>query len=390
MAIVAVSRTTSYESRAIASSLERNLNLVADLETLFRGNVRVFVKVNLLSPFSPAERAIYTHPVLVREVIKILKNWNMSIYVGDDVERRPGDPFSACGLKEALSDLEVELTNLKERGFAEVRVAGKVLEKIYFSREALEADVVINLPKLKTHSFTLYTGAIKNLFGLIPHGLRLKCHREHIWNEDFSQALVDIFSIRPPDLNIMDAVVAMEGEGPSSGDPRAVNLLLSSRDAVALDAVAGKIIGLEPNQVFTTFQAYHRGLGVGDLDLIQTKGERLTEVLVPDFRLSAVAVSLFRRHWPSFLYAYFQEQLAFVPEIKKGVCTGCGDCHRACPAEAISLIQERAWINEAKCIHCLCCQEICAHNSVKLKQKPVGRAIRAAAKLWRRTRSLVS
>lgn len=390
MAVVAILRASAYEAKTLASSLERGLSLLGDLDSLFRGNVKVFIKVNLLSPFAPVENAIFTHPYFVREVVKFLKNWNVSIVVGDDISLRQGDAFASSGYRAALADCGVALSSLKEKGFREITVKGEIMDRIHYSQEALEADCLLNLPKLKTHSFTIYTGAIKNMFGLVPHGLRLRCHREHIWSEVFSNALVDIFSVRPPDLNIMDSVVAMEGEGPSSGNPRQIGLILASRDATALDAIAGKIIGLAAERVFTTRHAHRRELGLGKVEEVQVKGELLADVLIPDFKLSAVAVSLFRRHWPSFLYAYFQEKLAFLPRIKRDSCTGCGDCLQACPTEAIKMLDERAWINPEKCIHCLCCHEVCRFKSVHLGQQPLGRLIRAAAGLWQRTRTLVS
>jgi len=390
LARVAISRAANYDSKVIVPAIEKACSLIPEIESLFRGRAKIFIKVNLLSPFSPVDRAIYTHPLFVRAVVEFLKNWNVSITVGDDLDKRRGDPFISSGLKTALKDFNLEFSILKDKGFKEVEIEGELIKSTLFSREALEADLLINLPKLKTHSFTIFTGAIKNMFGLIPHGLRLKCHREYIWNEDFSNALVDIFSLRKPDLTIMDAVVAMEGEGPSSGNPRQVNLVLVSQDACALDAVAGKIIGLEPGQVFTTWHSHRRGLGIGDLKAIKIVGEKLEDVLVPDFKLSAIAFGLFRRYLPSFLYAYFQNQLVFIPEIKREQCTGCGDCQRACPVDAIKMIENKAWIDESHCLHCLCCHESCSYNAIRLKQKPVGRLIRMSAGLWHRTRSLVS
>jgi uncharacterized protein (DUF362 family)/ferredoxin len=387
---VAISRAANYEAKVLFPAIAKACSLIPETESLFRGGAKIFIKVNLLSPFSSVDRAIYTHPLFVRAVVEFLKNWNVSITIGDDLDKRRGDPFLSSGLKSALKDLDVEFSILKDRGFQEVEAGGELIKTTLFSREALEADLLINLPKLKTHSFTIFTGAIKNMFGLIPHGLRLKYHREHIWNEDFSNALVDIFSLRKPDLTIMDAVVAMEGEGPSSGNPRQVNLVLVSQDACALDAVAGKIIGLEPGQVFTTWHSHRRKQGIGDLKAIEIMGEKLEDVLVPDFKLSAIAFGLFRRYLPSFLYAYFQHQLVFIPEIKREQCTGCGDCQRACPAHAIRMIDHRAFIDQSRCLHCLCCHESCSYNSIRLKQKPVGRLIRVATGLWHRTRSLVS
>lgn len=387
--MVVITKADSYDPKNLIKNIEKIFSYF-DLSSVLRGKVKIFIKVNLLSPFAPVERAIYTHPFFVRAVVEFLRNWNVVITVGDDVDRRRGDPFLSSGLRQALNGLEVDFSSLKEKGFKEVEIKGEKIERVHFSREALEADVLINLPKLKTHSFTLFTGAIKNIFGLIPHGLRLKIHREQIWNEDFSQALVDIFSIKKPDLNIMDAIVAMEGEGPSSGNPRLVGAILASQDAVTLDAVASKIIGLDPYQVFTTWQAHQRGLGKGELQAISIKGEKLNDLLISDFKHSAIAPRLFRRFLPSFLYAYGQNQLAFQPVVRRERCTGCGDCQRACPVGAIKMIQEKASISKEKCIHCLCCHESCSYFSIGLQQRPLGRLIRATANLWHRTRSLVS
>jgi len=202
--------------------------------------------------------------------------------------------------------------------------------------------------------------------------------------------LVDILSCMPPHLNIMDGVIAMEGEGPSAGNLRRVGVILVSSDAVALDAVATKIVGFNPMDVFTTFHAHNRGLGNGRIEDIEIIGERIQEVRVKNFKHSAIAISLFRRKLPSFLYAYFQDQLALIPEVRKEKCTGCLECIEICPVEAAELHEELAWLDKKRCIHCMCCHEVCRDNAIKLKRKLTGRVVRGIFSAWERINSLFS
>jgi ferredoxin len=294
------------------------------------------------------------------------------------------------GYRELCQELDIRLLNLKEMGFREVRCQGKVLRKTYISRLVLDADFILNLPKLKTHSFTMYTGAIKNFFGVIPHGLRHQYHRHFQRNDIFSEMLVDIFSCVRPHLTIMDAVAAMEGEGPSAGNIKKVGLILASCDAVALDAIATFLIGLNPLDVPTTRSAQERSLGKGKISEIEVLGENLDEVRVKNFKHSAVAVSLLQRKIPSFLYAILQDQLTLIPEVSRKKCTACGECVKICPIFAARFQGGVAGIEKKRCIHCMCCHEVCQDAAIKLKQRPLGRFIRVVSALVKKIQSALS
>jgi uncharacterized protein (DUF362 family)/Pyruvate/2-oxoacid:ferredoxin oxidoreductase delta subunit len=386
---VAVVRCPDYEPANLSRSIRRSLDLLGGLGAFLKPRSKVFVKINHLSPASPPEKAVYTHPLFVQEVLRLLKDYDVDATVGDDIPSSAADGFLASGYRHVCAGLGIRLVNLKETGFQQVPVRGKVLEKVYVGRPVLGADFVLNLPKLKTHSYTIFTGAVKNMFGVIPHGLRLDCHRRFVRNEVFSQMLVDLFSCVPPHLTIMDAVVGMEGEGPSAGVPRTLGLILGSQDAVALDAAATRIVGYNPQDVFTTYYAQERGLGVGDMNLINIAGEKIDNVEVKDFRHSAAAVGLFRKKLPSFLYAYVQGQLALIPEVREELCTGCSDCATMCPTRAISLLQKTAWVDEKKCIHCLCCHEACRFQAIRLKQLPLGKVFRTGNAIYEKATAAV-
>lgn len=385
---VALTRLKDYESQNISEALQKCLNLLSDLEKIVKPGSSVFVKINYLSPASPPESAINTHPAFTKEVLRLLRELNLNITLGDDFRSRH-DELLVSGYPQVCDELGVRLVNLKEDGFREVDCHGGVLKKTYVSCHVLESDIIINLPKLKTHSFSVYTGAIKNMFGIIPHGLRLKYHRDYQKNEIFSQMLVDIFSCAPPALTIMDAVEAMEGEGPSGGNPINIGAVLASRDAVALDAVASKIAGFNPINIFSTQNAHQRGLGQGKIDEIEVAGETISDLRVKDFKHSAIAVGFLRRRVPAFLYAYFQNQLIFTPEVKENECTGCWECVSICPRGTAKKNEneESAWIDTRLCIHCMCCHEVCRFQAIKLKQKPIGRLIRGILHFARRISS---
>ena len=386
---VALTSLKDYEGHNVSEAVHKCLNLLGDLKAIIKPGSSVFIKINCLIPSSPPGKAINTHPALTKEILRFLKDFDLDITVGDDIRSRAGKELLISGYPQVCEELGVNLVNLKETGFKEVACHGAVLEKTYISSLVLESDIIINLPKLKTHSFTVYTGAIKNMFGIIPQGLRIQYHRDYQKNEVFSQMLVDIFSCAPPALTIMDAVVAMEGEGPSSGSLREVGAIIASRDSVAVDAVASKIIGFNPLDLYSTQNAHERGFGRGHLDEIEIVGETISDFEVKDFKHSAIAVGFLRRRLPAFLYAYFQNQLVFTTKVRGNKCTRCWECANICPAGAVQKKedQKRAWIDTSLCIHCLCCHEVCSFQAIKLRQRPIGRLIRGIQNFLRRIRS---
>jgi uncharacterized protein (DUF362 family)/NAD-dependent dihydropyrimidine dehydrogenase PreA subunit len=387
-ASVSISQITDYQPDEIQKALETCLFNLGGIENLIKPQSNVFVKINHLSPPSPPEKAIVTHPLFTREVLRILKQLDVNITVGDDIYSKEEDGFQISGYRKICEEMEVHLLNLKEAGFREVRCQGELLEKVFISPSVLDADFILNLPKLKTHSFTVFTGAVKNMFGVIPHGYRHRYHREFIKNDVFSQMLVDIFACVPPHLTIMDGIVAMEGEGPSAGNPKNVGVIIASKDAVAVDAVALKITGTNPMNIYTTQNAHERGLGIGRIEEIDIKGKNIPDVEVRDFKHSTVAIGLFRRKLPSFLYATIQNQLTFIPEIIPKNCTACLECVNICPLDAARLEEDSVKIDKSLCIHCMCCHEVCRFQAVKLNQRPLGKIIRSLSFLYEKIVSL--
>ncbi len=372
---VAIVSARDYDYARIYASLEKGVELIGGLDKIVKPGDRVFVKINHLSPPSPAENGIVTHPVFVEAVLELLKRVNADITVGDDVDSEDGDGFQVSGFRQMCERVGVRLINLREAGFAETACKGLILDRVYLSRVALDADVIINLPKLKTHSLTLFTGGLKNMYGVIPAGFRRRFHGDYVKREDFNQMLTDIFAAVRPQLTIMDGVMAMEGDGPAAGSVRRLGVILASRDTVALDAVATKIIGLDPMDVYTTRYADARGLGVGSLHDIEIVGERLEDVSVSDFKFPASIAITLTSKMPRFLVRFLLDEFAVKPKVMKSNCTGCFECSRICPATAISEIGKIVKIDQDICIRCMCCHEVCRFNAIMLERSVTGNAM---------------
>ena len=271
------------------------------------------------------------------------------------------------------------------RPFPEGRVA-----KTFDLTTALdEVDGVISIAKLKTHSFTRYTGGVKNLFGLV-HGLKKAEYHMRMRDVDaFSEMLVDLAECVRPRLTIMDAVVGMDGDGPSAGRTKHIGLLLASRDPHAIDAAALDLVGEPPDSVPTVRIAMERRLlPAKDSGSYRLVGDAAQRPQIDDFKMPP-KVRVFGPI-PSVLGAFASEGFSRKPVFLRGACTGCGSCEEICPGEALLIEDDprKVVIDRGLCIRCYCCQEVCPQKAVALSRMPLrswGRAL--SSKLRKRRRS---
>jgi len=319
----------------------------------------VLVKPNILGRYPP-EKGVNTHPALVREVVRQLLEAGARVWVGDNsgVGGYGANEGSAevSGIKEASLGC---YRNLARHG-KEISFSSRFLTRVVVSREILEADLIVSLPKFKTHSLTVLTGAVKNTFGYLVGGEKSRLHCAASTSEDFGEAVVDVFQIRPPDLSIMDGVVAMEGYGPNNAPLRRVGKIIASRDAVALDRVMAEMTGISPDRVPFLRVAGERGVGALDLGRIEIEGnlER-----IPGFRLPLnPVVSPIGRIVNRFVYPFLIPR----PAVDRGKCTTCGECARACPVGAIA-VDEKVRIDTGRCILCYCCNELCPEQAIQIR-----------------------
>lgn len=354
---VSVVKCNGYDKKEVEDAVTRAIELLGGIRAFVKQGEEVLLKPNLLSA-SPPESAVCTHPSVVRAVIKLVKEAGARSIVGDS----PGgavnieEVWQRSGVKEVAEAEGVELARFDEI---------KNMESVPVSSLALEVDSVISIPKLKTHNLFPITGAVKNIFGVVPGLYKSRAHLIRPHPRDFASFLVDIFSWVRPSLSIMDAVWSMEGEGPCAGQVRKTGLILASSDAVALDAVVSRIIGLEPLDLLTTREAAKRGLGEGDPDKIEVVGEAVDKVKVEDFKFPKVPIW---HHAPPPLLRILAKLGGFKVEVDPSKCSGCGLCGESCPAGAIELKEGIPVFNSKKCILCLCCREFCPQGAVYIKR----------------------
>ena len=323
---------------------------------------RVLIKPNVLR-MSNAEEHIVTHPALLRAVVEKVEEMSpAAIVVGDN----PG--MTSYGDNEK----SFEKTGLMDAAKGYYKNIGSTMEKLAFhpdlmpdvgiSKEVLDADIVISLPKFKTHGLTVMSGAIKNSYGILPGAQKARLHQAAGTPARFHEVIVDVFRLRVPDLFIMDAVVGMEGNGPASPDLREIGLILAADNAVALDGVVARMMGLEPDRLRFLQMAKRQGLGEYDSQLIKIEGEMR---VLPNFKLpplggEAVATD------PG-IQEFIKIRTHVRPQADPELCTGCGTCIDHCPVSALRQEDDLPVVDVDVCITCFCCQEICPEKAIVLK-----------------------
>jgi len=322
---------------------------------------KVLVKPNVLRG-SKAEDGIVTHPAVLRAVIdRLEENQPASIVVGDNPGLMGYGANEACfretGLMEAAKGY---YQNIGDEG-VEVAFNPDFLDKVSVSRAIMEADVVISLPKFKTHGLTIITGAIKNSYGLLPGAQKARLHQLSGNPVRFNDVIVDVFRLRVPNFFIVDAVVGMEGNGPASTELREIGKILASNNAVALDACIARMMGVDPAGL--RFLATAKELGLGDFDpsAIEVLGDikPIPNFILPPMMSGAGNMS-------EGLNRLFQARSDLRPRADEERCTGCGTCVAQCPASALTLIDNLPTVDPERCITCFCCQEICPEQAIQL------------------------
>ncbi len=237
-----------------------------------------------------------------------------------------------------------------------------------------KCDRLISIPKFKTHGLTVLTAGVKNLFGLVVGMYKMQAHLNNPKPEDLSRILVDVYEVRKPDLTILDGILAMEGEGPgAAGLPKQLDLVAASSDALVLDQVLALIMGLRFEDIPTIREAMRRGLGAKDNASIEVLGEDLNSFSAHGFLLPK-ATSINRM--PRWLADKVKHVFWMRPDIIAEQCKVCGVCMRSCPTTAIRKQDDRVVIDYAKCISCLCCQEICPQGAVSIRRSFVWNSLK--------------
>ncbi len=365
MTTVSLTRCETYEREAIKAALQHVLEPLGGISSYVRPGQRVLLKPNLLSGHKP-ERRITTDPEIVYAVARLVLEAGGKPFIADS----PGlESFKKVATKSGMDivaeDLGVELVELTNP----VSVSppeGSLFKKLELASQALDADVVINLPKLKTHSQMLFTLGVKNLFGTVVAQRKAEWHyMVGVDRDTFASLHLDIYLTVKPSLTILDGIWGMEGLGPGNGDPRRLNLIAASKDAVALDVSICHLLNI-PLRSFPQYrEAVKRQIGETDIHQITFKGDHPESFAVSNFTAPELD-SL--RVMPKMFDWFTKRYLVSKPVQDEKTCIACGECAEICPAEAVQLEAKKLDFNYDECIRCYCCQEICPQAGIDFKK----------------------
>lgn len=364
---VSVSRCDVYDESKVKAAVEVSLKPLGGLGSVVKKGDKVLIKLNLLSSKKP-EAAVTTHPTLVKVIIRMVQELGGIPVVGDSPGgNNTGNSYrtllKVTGIQAVADETGCEIVDFDKDTMEITSDKAVAYKKLTIARAVKDADVIIALPKLKTHQLTYYTGAVKLLYGYIPGISKTEYHLHTGKDVDvFAGLLLDIHEMRKPDIVIMDAVIGMEGQGPGNGDPRQIGLIISSKSCTALDFVATSIVNMEPVSVPTVRLAAERKTGPRAIGEISVFGESVEAVKIRDFK-KAETMNLSRI--PPVVIDAVNRLMGSRPAIDRNKCKKCGICARDCPPKAISFEKGSVpQIHYGKCIRCYCCQELCPHNAV--------------------------
>jgi uncharacterized protein (DUF362 family) len=382
---VYVVKCESYEKAD--TKIEELLNLMGGIGQFARNNEKITLKANLLGAVPP-EKAVSTHPAIVAAVGKLAKKEGSIPLIADS----PGSGYryneavlkklyTTCGMYDAAQQAGIDVN--MDTGYDKVSFPqGKLIKQIDVIKPITQADGVFNICKMKTHLFMHMTGAVKNHFGIIPGLSKVGFHAKLFDKDHFADMLLDLALYVSPRLSIMDAVLAMEGEGPgASGTPRHVGLLLASTSDLALDVTAGEIMGLPHEYNPVLMAAKRRGLLPYRIEDVNVIGENISAIKIPDYKFPTTVKGFSKTVAKNTVVRkLLRSTLSKYPVISKERCTGCGICMTACPEKMITMIthkeKKKAVISLKNCIRCYCCHELCPHKAIDIKSKFISKVLK--------------
>ncbi len=379
---VSVVHGNTYDYPILRELVTSLLKPLGGIESFVARGERVLLKPNMLSA-KPPEAAVTTHPALVRVVAELVREAGCEVMIGDS----PGlggfrHVAERSGIHQAATESSARLVPFDDT--IELQ-GGGTFRRIAIARAYWEADKVINLPKLKTHEMMTMTCAVKNLFGAVVGTEKAGWHfKAGTSREMFARLLLEIYLLKKPALNIVDGIVAMEGNGPGSGDPLNLGVLLAGGNPVAVDVVAARIAGIPADLLHIECEARRQGLAGSCWEDIEVIGAQPSDFTGRPFKLPAGLDVQFGL--PRFIKEGLRNHLMARPYALKDRCALCGVCQDACPPGIITIKNSALSIDHGRCIRCWCCRELCPHDAMEVKSGLILKAVSAMGRIRRRRR----
>lgn len=369
MSKVVIKECNSYEVNGIIDKVNQGMEQIGGWDRYVKEGMKVLLKVNLIGP-KDSDSAAITHSEFVRALTRILKAKGCQVWIGDSSGGAiagiapTGRSMKVSGYETVASEEGAVIKNFDSEGVQVLKPESGIVEEMYLAKPIFDADVVINLPKLKTHSAAIYTGAVKNVFGCIPGLKKAEFHRLAPDPKYFGEIIADIHKARKISLHIMDGIVAMQGEGPTAGEPYLAGKILISEDPLALDVVAANMMKLKLSDVPILQTAKERELGQSSLEFIELIGDYKSIPTFEGFTLPKRLGNSKKQNYNAVIKVI--DFLKARPVVDKKLCKNCNVCVDSCPVKAIN--KETKAVNYKECIECMCCHELCMYKAVKLKK----------------------
>ncbi|MFW6023038.1 MAG: DUF362 domain-containing protein [Halanaerobiaceae bacterium] len=367
----------NYNENILDNKIRSLFEYHGGINSIVKPGQNVLLKVNLLMD-TPPETLVTTNPILVKSVAKIVKEAGANPVIGDS----PGGPFNKKALEKAYQkagfiqiaeEIDVDLNYNTDQ--ISVSFDGMLNKSFVLGKFITEADVIINLAKMKTHGLTMITAAVKNLFGTIPGLLKAEYHLKMPVLSDFSNMLIDLALCVKPDFNIIDGIWGMEGDGPSSGDPRNFGYILGGVSPFAVDVAVAHVMGLKPVSKAPMIKAALERNLPASLEKIELVGDELIpadNVRIPQ---SIENSNLLDRILPEPIANFLAKVLRPKPVFIHEKCVGCRDCFNTCPPHVIEMKENKPYVNLEGCIRCFCCQELCQYQAVEINRPLLARLL---------------
>ncbi len=390
---VSLVRCEDYNREKTYLAVERSIDLIGGIGRFVSPGQTVFLKFNLLLGSAP-ETCVTTHPEVVYAVARILKGHGCKVIMGDSpgsglpyTETTLRKSYAASGYDKISEELDISLNY--DTGCREVPAPdGKMAKRFSIINPALDADAVVVVSKAKTHSLTYLSGAAKNLFGVIPGFEKPLYHGKMPSSDDFCRMIIDLNEVVKPKLQVMDAVVGMEGDGPHTGTPRKIGAVMASGDYSAIDVVTARLMSFDPMDIGTVKAAVERGYLRKDLSDVTVLGDDPAALIVRDFKHPSTFSGIGKESDRTDLKRRIVLRMFFAvakayppwPKIDPNTCIGCMKCVQSCPKTTIAIVGKKPQITYKNCIRCYCCHEMCDNHAISLERSLTGKVIAKIAK----------
>jgi len=363
---VSITRCESYSQNLVDKAVAEAVGALGGIRQFVKHGDKVLIKPNILSARKP-EEAVCTHPAVLRAVIRLVKDTGAHITVGDS----PGgflknieEVYEISGINKVTQEEKVNLVKF---------TFSRTINGLPISTRVLDSDKIISVPKFKTHEITGITACVKNMYGSVVGLFKTKVHADHPKEEGLARILAQVYSITKPVLSIVDAVICMEGEGPSAGDPRDSKFIMAGCDGVACDTVLAHLIMTKPMGYAFLRECRKQGLGQTDIKQIDVLCGRIEDFYIKNIKHAQARI--FLKFMPHFAANAVASQLKFSPHIEPDLCKKCNMCKSSCPVKAIFIKDDIFTVNLKKCIRCMCCREVCPYKAIGIRKNWLSRMI---------------